>query len=81
MVEHIEDAQKKSQDQQIMVSYDQDAVDGKVPMPVTPDAITVVRKGSDGRPNLVIVRMKSGENKVFHLISPEENSSTNWHFQ
>jgi len=80
MVVYIKRSQERMQDQQIIVSYDQDAIDGKVPMPVTPDAVRVIRQERGAPPTMVDVILKSGETNRFHLISPEGNSGTNWHF-
>jgi hypothetical protein len=81
LVKQIENSQNKKLDQQIIASYDQDAIDGKVPMPITPYAITVGRLEPGAPPDMVVVRTKSGETNLFHLIRPEGNSGTNWHFR
>jgi len=80
VVTHIEKSQKERQDQQIIASYDQDAIDGKVPMPVKPDAVRVLRKEPGAPPTMVEVIIRLGETNRFQLISPDGNSATNWHF-
>ena len=80
-VGQIEKSRKERQDRQIINSYDQDAIDGKVPMPITPDAVRVIRKERGAPPTMVEVTMKSGETNRFNLIGPAGNSGTNWHFR
>lgn len=80
LIKQAEKSQRKTQDQQIIVSYDQDAIDGKVPMPIRPDAVRVIRREATAPPTMVEVVTRTGETNRFNLVAPEGNSGTNWHF-